>query len=135
MFQAPEEDLDNDEETNQDTKLTSNNPPNPHNTWREGVTADAEFQIPLGLSDTDEILANNVLRTIVMYKDASKENKLPTPKVFFYDNFLCEEALIDMKQYGSEIFAVIAGICKELGMDQVEIYRQSINIPKFKMFL
>ena len=42
---------------------------------------------------------------------------------------------IDMKHYGKEAVAVIAGISKECGVDLVSTYNRSINIPKFKQFL
>ena len=42
---------------------------------------------------------------------------------------------MDMKHYSRETIAVIAGISKEYGMDIVSIFKQSVNIPKFKMFL
>ena len=39
---------------------------------------------------------------------------------------------IDMKQYGKDTVAVLAGISKEYGMDFVSTFNRSVNIPKFK---
>ena len=42
---------------------------------------------------------------------------------------------IDLKWYGRETVAVIAGISKEYGLDCIALHDKSINIPKFKEFL
>ena len=42
---------------------------------------------------------------------------------------------IDMKSYGKETWAVLAGISKEYGLDYISIFKQSVNIPKFKEFI
>ena len=42
---------------------------------------------------------------------------------------------IDMKSFGKETLAVLAAISKEYGVDYVSIFKQSVNIPKFKEFL
>ena len=42
---------------------------------------------------------------------------------------------IDMKSFGKETIAVLAAISKENGLDHLAIFKQSVNIPKFKEFL
>ena len=42
---------------------------------------------------------------------------------------------IDLKYYGQESVAVIAGISNEYGIDIYCTYNKSVNIPKFKHFL
>ena len=42
---------------------------------------------------------------------------------------------MDMKSYGKETLAVLAGISKEYGLDCISIFKQSVNIPKFKEFI
>ena len=39
---------------------------------------------------------------------------------------------IDLKSFGKETIAVIAAISSEYGIDHIEIYDRSVNIPKFK---
>ena len=46
-----------------------------------------------------------------------------------------ENYSIDLKQYGKETIAVIAGISRENGIDHVLTFNASVNIPKFKVFL
>ena len=40
--------------------------------------------------------------------------------------------MIDLKDFGQDTVAVIAGISKEYGIDIVNTFNRSINIPKFK---
>ena len=40
-----------------------------------------------------------------------------------------------MNSFGKETIAVLAAISKENGLDHVSIFKQSVNIPKFKEFL
>ena len=42
---------------------------------------------------------------------------------------------MDMKAYGRETVAVLAGISKEYGLEHLEMYPSSVNIPKFKLWL
>ena len=42
---------------------------------------------------------------------------------------------IDMKSYGRETIAVLAAISKEYGLDYISTFKQSVNIPKFKVFI
>ena len=42
---------------------------------------------------------------------------------------------MDLKSYGKESIAVLAAIFKEYGLDHVSIFKQSVNIPKFKEFI
>ena len=42
---------------------------------------------------------------------------------------------IDMKDFGKETVAVLAGISKEKGLDYVATYDKSVNIPKFKEYI
>ena len=42
---------------------------------------------------------------------------------------------MDLKSYGKETIAVLAAISKEYGLDHVSIFKQSVNIPKFKEFI
>ena len=39
---------------------------------------------------------------------------------------------MDLKSFGKETVAVIAAISSEYGIDHIEIYDRSVNIPKFK---
>jgi len=42
---------------------------------------------------------------------------------------------MDMKDFGKETVAVLAGISKEKGLDYVATFDKSVNIPKFKEYL
>ena len=42
---------------------------------------------------------------------------------------------IDMKDFGKETVAVLAGISKEKGLDYLTTFDKSVNIPKFKEYL
>ena len=42
---------------------------------------------------------------------------------------------IDMKDFGKETVAVLAGISKEKGLDYLATFNKSVNIPKFKEYL
>ena len=42
---------------------------------------------------------------------------------------------MDLKAYGKETIAVLAGISKEFGLEHLEMYSSSVNIPKFKLWL